>query len=186
MFEPRDGTKAELRKRFKALRAECGAEQRLAWSQAVCEHLAAFCLETGIHRVAAFAPFGTEVDLTFLEFSNPQLTFYFPRVAGVNPPRLVWGPRPLEPGTWGLQEPACAPNALPPVQLILVPGLAFAADGQRLGYGRGFYDSVLAALPEDVITLAAGFELQRCQTLPAGPTDIPVRGLATEAGITWF
>ena len=179
-------TKAELRKRFKDRRAACGAEQRQAWSQSVCEHLAAFCLEAGVHRVAAFAPFGTEVDLSHLEFSNPQMTFFFPRVAGVTPPRLVWGPRPLEPGTWGLREPACAPHALPPVQLILVPGLAFALDGHRLGYGRGFYDSVLAALPVDVITLAVGFELQRCESLPAGPLDVPVRGLATEEGISWI
>jgi 5-formyltetrahydrofolate cyclo-ligase len=66
-----------------------------------------------------------------------------------------------------------------------VPGLAFAADGHRLGYGKGFYDSVLAALPEGVITLAVGFELQRCDRLPTGPLDRAVQGLVTESAITW-
>jgi len=106
-------------------------------------------------------------------------------VAGLDPPRLAWGPGPLEPGTWGLQEPAAAPHALPPVQLLLVPGLAFAADGHRLGYGKGFYDAVLAGLRPEVIVLGVGFELQRCERLPASPQDRPVQGLATEAGITW-
>jgi len=71
------------------------------------------------------------------------------------------------------------------VQLLLVPGLAFAADGHRLGYGKGFYDAVLAALGPDVEVLGVGFELQRCDRVPAGPLDRPVMGLASEGGISW-
>jgi 5-formyltetrahydrofolate cyclo-ligase len=69
---------------------------------------------------------------------------------------------------------------------MLVPGLAFAADGHRLGYGKGFYDSALAALKGPVIPLGVAFELQRCEHLPTEPDDMPVQGLATEAGITWI
>lgn len=176
-------SKGELRKRFKALRDGCPAGQRAAGSQRICALLAAFCADRGIRRVGAFGRFGSEVDLGALDRTG--LSLFFPRVAGLDPPRLAWGPGPLEPGTWGLLEPVAAPHALPPVELLLVPGLAFAADGHRLGYGRGFYDAVLAALPEAVITLAVGFELQRCERLPAGPLDRMVQGLATEAGIAW-
>ena len=177
-------TKAELRKRYKALRDGSPAEDRAAWSRRVCAHLAAFCAERGIQRVGAFGTFGSEVDLRPLK--APGLAFYFPRVASLDPPRLTWGTAPLAPGTWGLLEPVDAPHALPPVQLLLVPGLAFAADGHRLGYGKGFYDAVLAALPEEVVILAVGFELQRCDRLPAGPLDRPVQGLVTEAGLAWL
>jgi 5-formyltetrahydrofolate cyclo-ligase len=179
-------SKAELRKRFRALRDACPAQLRAAWSQRICGHLGDFCAERGIQRVASFDPFGSEVDLRPLAQAGPQLALCFPRVAGLDPPRLTWGPGPLEPGTWGLQEPACAPHALPPVQLLLVPGLAFAADGHRLGYGKGFYDAVLAALPAEVMVLGVGFELQRCQELPSSPLDRPVQGLASEAGISWI
>jgi 5-formyltetrahydrofolate cyclo-ligase len=175
--------KAELRKRYKALRDGSPAGERAAWSLRICAHLAAFCAERGILQVGGFGPFGSEVDLRSLAAANPQLTFFYPRVAGLRPPRLTWGPGPLEPGTWGLLEPASAPHPLPPVQLLLVPGLAFAADGHRLGYGKGFYDAVLAGLPADVVVLAVGFELQRCDRLPTGPLDRPGQGLATEAGI---
>ncbi|MDR3672399.1 MAG: 5-formyltetrahydrofolate cyclo-ligase [Holophaga sp.] len=178
-------SKAELRKRFKALRDGCPAPFRSAWSQRICDHLGAFCAERGIQRAASFGPFGSEVDLRPLAQANPGLILFFPRVAGLDPPRLTWGPGPLEPGTWGLQEPATAPHALPPVQLLLVPGLAFAADGHRLGYGKGFYDAVLAALPGEVAVLGVGFELQRCDQLPVSPLDLPVQGLASEAGISW-
>jgi len=176
-------SKGELRKRFKALRDGCPAGQRAAASERICALLAAFCAERGFHKVGAFGRFGSEVDLGALALTS--MTLFFPRVAGLDPPRLAWGTGPLEPGTWGLLEPASAPHARPPVELLLVPGLAFAADGQRLGYGKGFYDSVLATLPEGVITLAVGFELQRCDRLPTGPLDRAVQGLVTESAITW-
>lgn len=179
-------SKAELRKRFKALRDAVPAAQRQAWSERICGHLADFCAARGITRVGAFGRFGSEVDLRPLALARPGLQCFFPRVAGMDPPRLTWGPPPLAPGTWGLQEPASAPHPLPPVQLLLVPGLAFAADGHRLGYGKGFYDAVLAGLPETVVTLAVGFALQRCAELPVDVRDRPVRGIATEAGLIWF
>jgi len=179
-------SKGELRRQFKNLRDGLPPERRLAWSSQICEHLAAYCSAANIRSVGAFAPFLSEVDLGALEFSNPHLAFCFPRVASLDPPRLAWGPRPLEPGRWGLLEPAIAPHAVPPVQLLLVPGLAFAEDGHRLGYGKGFYDSVLAALPTTTVALAVGFSVQRCERLPASPRDCPVQGLATEEGITWI
>ena len=178
--------KPELRKRFKALRDAVPPGECQAWSAANCAHLAAFCAGHGIHRVGAFGRFGSEVDLAPLALASPPLQCFFPRVASLDPPRLTWGPLPLAPGTWGLLEPVSAPYPQPPVQLLLVPGLAFAADGHRLGYGKGFYDAVLAALPETVITMAVGFDLQRCLALPAQPLDRPVQALATEKGLTWF
>jgi 5-formyltetrahydrofolate cyclo-ligase len=179
-------SKGELRKRFKALRDAVPPGERQAWSEAICAHLAAFCTGHDLTRVGAFGRFGSEVDLAPLAQADPGLQCFFPRVAGLDPPRLTWGPPPLAPGTWGLVEPVSAPHPQPPVQLLLVPGLAFAADGHRLGYGKGFYDAVLAALPESVITVAVGFDLQRCPALPAQPLDRAVQALATEKGFTWF
>jgi 5-formyltetrahydrofolate cyclo-ligase len=179
-------TKPELRNRFQSLRDGSSPQDRSAWSGTICAHLAEFIAERRLPRVGAFAPFRSEVDLRPLLEARPETVFFFPRVTSRNPPRLAWGQPPLVPGTWGLLEPAAALHALPPVDLLLVPGLAFAADGHRLGYGKGFYDAVLAALPEAVITLGVGFGLQRCQDLPAGDGDRPVQGLVTEAGLVWF
>lgn len=180
---PEPDPKRALRRHFKALRDALPAQQRAAWSQRICAQVAAFCAARGILRVGAFGPFGTELDLAGLA---PGLELCFPRVVSLDPPRLAWGFPPLAPGAWGLREPVSAPHAEPPVQLLLVPGLAFAADGHRLGYGRGFYDAVLAALPAGVPALGAGFEAQRCPELPVDPWDRPLTGLVTEAGLTWF
>jgi len=50
----------------------------------------------------------------------------------------------LETNTWGIQEPKqgipCEPQK---IDLVLVPLLAYDKQGQRLGYGKGYYDKFL-------------------------------------------
>ena len=179
-------TKSEFRSHFRRLRNGAPPEARAAWSEAICGRLAEFCLSRRIRRIGAFWPLGSEIDLRPLVQGHPDWVFTFPRITSTEPPRLAWGPEPLEPGLFGLLEPVHAQHFLPPVQLLLVPGLAFDARGFRLGYGKGFYDALLDHLPGDVITLGVGFELQRTPRLPVSPQDLPVQGLMTEEGLTWF
>ena len=178
-------TKREFRQRFKAIRDGLAIPERLLASSVICRQLGELCAARRYLRVGAFWPFGSEVDLRPLVAAQPQISFFFPRISAQDPPTLTWGTQPLEPGAWGLLEPISAPHALPPVQLLLVPGLAFAEDGQRLGYGRGFYDAVLAGLPPEVVTLGVGFRCQRCPAVPTDPHDRPVQGLVDETGLFW-
>ena len=178
-------TKLELRRHYKALRDAASIPERLLASDQICRLLAELCAAHRITSVGAFWPFGSEVDLRPLVAAHPHISFYFPRITGRQPARLSWGTQPLEPGAWGLLEPLQAPHAQPPVQLLLVPGLAFAADGHRLGYGRGFYDGVLDGLGPEVLTLGVGFRFQQCPALPVDPHDRPVQARIDERGITW-
>jgi 5-formyltetrahydrofolate cyclo-ligase len=179
-------TKAELRSRLKGLRNGLAEAERAAWSQRICAQLTAFCVSRRIRRLGVFWPLGSEVDLRPLVQGHPEWTFFFPRVASTHPPRLIWGPEPLEPGVFGLMEPAHAQHFLPPVQLLVVPGLVFDEEGYRIGYGGGFYDALLGRLAPDIITLGAAFHMQRIERLPCSPQDLPVQGLVTERGLTWF
>jgi 5-formyltetrahydrofolate cyclo-ligase len=63
---------------------------------------------------------------------------------------------------------------------MLVPGVAFAANGARLGYGGGFYDRLLASLERGIPRIAAAFELQMVDELPEGPRDERVDSVVTE------
>jgi len=158
----------------------------MAWSKAVCEHVATLCRTRRLTRIGAFWPFGAEVDLRYVVSDNPDRLWFFPRVISTQPPRLAWGTEPLEKGQWGLLEPALAQHFLPPVQLLLVPGLAFDGQGHRIGYGRGFYDALLAQLPEEVLTVGVGFEAQMDLPVPVEPHDWPVQGLLSERGMRWL
>ena len=175
--------KPELRKRFRALRDGTSPEDRAAWSDQICRRIVDLCVSRRYKRIGAFWPLGSEVDLRPLIQGHPDWTFVFPKVSSTHPPRLVWGPEPLEPGPWGLLEPVHAQQFMPPVQLLLVPGLVFDDLGYRIGYGKGFYDVLLGRLPTEVLSLGACFSLQRVDRIPYGPPDHPVRAIVSELGL---
>lgn len=85
----------------------------------------------------------------------------------------------IVPGRFGTLHPD-AEVASP--DLLLVPLLAFDARLMRLGYGGGYYDRTLAGLPG---CRAIGFAYARQQvaSIPAGPFDVPLDAIVTEAGV---
>lgn len=178
--------KPELRKRFRRQREALGEAARTEASARLCAHIVHLCHSRRWTRVGLFWPHGSEPDLRPLVRSHEGWTFFFPKVTSSTPPRLAWGPEPLEPGFRGLQEPAFAQHFLPPVQVLLVPGLAFDDQGFRLGYGGGYFDALLERLPEEVTTLGVCFQALRVPSLPVDPHDLPVDGVVTEAGFRWF
>ncbi len=80
---------------------------------------------------------------------------------------------------WGIPEPAADPaTEVAPAQLdaVLVPLLACDQQGQRVGYGGGFYDRFLAACRPG--TLFIGLNVLDDEPVPALadvlPTDVPL------------
>ena len=69
-----------------------------------------------------------------------------------------------------------------PPAVVLVPGVAFTAEGSRLGRGGGFYDRFLHALPQSTLRIGIGFSAQIQKVLPTERHDEPVSHLLTEAG----
>lgn len=179
-------TKTELRKAMRALRDSLPEPERLMKSAAIRARLLKVCLDRRITRIGLFAPFRGEPDLLPVLMARQDWLWLFPRVITDHPPRLAWGAEPLEPGRFGILEPVFAQHLLPPVQLLLVPCLAFDRDGYRLGYGGGFYDALLERLPDEILTLAVAFGCQEVTDLPQEPQDLPVQGVLTEAGLRWF
>ena len=74
----------------------------------------------------------------------------------------------------GIPEPvADGPVAEDPHAMVLMPGLAFTAKGDRMGYGGGYYDKFLAAEP-DHPTVALCYDFQLVDFIPTDAYDIPV------------
>lgn len=89
----------------------------------------------------------------------------------------------LVPGTLGILEPSSGPGVhLAPenthFDVIFVPGLAFDRAGNRLGYGRAYYDQFLAGTMALKIGLA--FALQIVDEVPVAPHDQRVDLIITE------
>jgi 5-formyltetrahydrofolate cyclo-ligase len=100
------------------------------------------------------------------------------------------GPDSLRPGPYGLLEPVEPPRGMTAVRgadLIIVPALAVAATGVRLGRGAGSYDRVLARVDPGILTIAAVYDSELVDSLPAEPHDRPVRAVVTPSrGVTRF
>ena len=85
----------------------------------------------------------------------------------------------LTPGAFGTFNPRDLRPAMPgDWELAIVPLLAFDRRGYRLGYGKGYYDRLLAAGP--VTTIGVGFAAQEVDALPAEPHDIALDWIITE------
>ncbi len=54
------------------------------------------------------------------------------------------------------------------------------SQGYRLGYGGGFYDRTIAAMPAKRPTIGVGFELGRLETIYPQPHEIPLKTIITE------
>ena len=80
----------------------------------------------------------------------------------------------LRRSAFGVEEPeADGPIAQDGRAHVLVPGLAFDARGNRLGYGGGHYDRWLAAHPGHP-TMALCFDFQMVDVFETQPHDVPV------------
>ncbi|MEY4730029.1 MAG: hypothetical protein RL020_1187 [Pseudomonadota bacterium] len=89
-------------------------------------------------------------------------------------------------GVWGIAEPdpqKCEPISICEVDFVLVPGLAFDAQGQRIGYGGGYYDKLLVNRNKNAQIIAAAYSIQLVASIPALAYDLKVEKIVTENSI---
>jgi 5-formyltetrahydrofolate cyclo-ligase len=174
-----DARKAFVRTLSDADRARL--EQRLA------EHLTS--LFAGVAVVGGYCPLGSEISpapateearsvgaiVAYPCFSNPAKPFRF--LAG----------DPLEPGPFGIMQPAHRHPAVQP-DLVLVPLIAVDGQGTRLGRGKGHYDRALVSLKKNGARLiGVGWPMQRLtETIPHDEWDIPLDAFASPDGLEVF
>ena len=174
-----DARKAFVRTLSDAHRAKL--EHRLA------QHLTS--LFAGVSVVAGYHPLGSEISplrameearavgaiVAFPCFANPAKPFKF--LAG----------DPLEPGPFGILQPAKRHPAVEP-DLVLVPLIAIDGAGTRLGRGKGHYDRALIGLRKSKARLVGvGWPIQRLsEAIPADEWDVPLDAFASPDGIEIF
>lgn len=130
-------------------------EQR---SEVICERLAGLAALADAHTVMVFTPVPGE----------PDLRSFAARCRADGRAVVVPEDEP---------EPAA-------IDLVLVPGVAFTADGWRLGQGGGWYDRFLPMLRPDAVTVGVAFAAQVVDALPVEPHDVRVDLVVTDASGT--
>jgi 5-formyltetrahydrofolate cyclo-ligase len=83
-------------------------------------------------------------------------------------------------GKFGILEPKTSGTAILP-DAWLVPGLAFDANGNRLGRGRGYFDALLRGARGVKFALAHDFQV--LDEVPVEPQDVGVNFIVTESRV---
>lgn len=140
-------------------------------------------------RLGFYYPVRNEADPreVFSRFHGTGREAYFPRVDGTGLTfHRISDLKELKPGKFGIPEPDSTSSGIAPedLDLILIPGIAFDDSGVRIGYGKGYYDRLLAHVPRER-RVALAYSLQIADSLPTGETDVPLGLLVTESEVIY-
>lgn len=178
-------TKKELRTEYKKKRNEMSKEKKDALSAEICGHILGSGLYQQAETIFAYYPLGNEVSL--LPVIDDALLsgkkIAFPKVEGED---IVFYQvedlTELREGTFHVMEPSGGLVTEEKDALALIPGVVFDMDGNRIGYGKGFYDRYLGKFQE-LTTLGIAYEFQLVESFEADMRDKKMDYLVTELGI---
>lgn len=188
--------KPAIRKHIVALREAVPAEVREKYSTAIVERLCRLPEYQAARTVLGYMNFGSEFEserwVSRALADGKQLLL--PRVNHHTNHLDLYQVEDLETqleaGLWNIREPVverCGrARDLNEVEFALLPGVAFTVAGDRLGYGGGFYDKLLAGWLQSQrrpALVAAAFSLQIVPWLPQEATDVAVQKIVTEQAV---
>lgn len=188
-LELRRRAKRELRRRLEGLRVAVPPRARAERSRALVEGLLGLPVLARARAVALFSPLEPrgEVDLrplhAALRARGVACAYPFGGLRGKERGfALVEEPGALVERGHGYPEPppGAARLGRGDLDVVVVPALAAAPDGHRLGYGAGFYDAVLPEFRPPAVAVAVVFDFLLLPELPMTPGDVAVDLVVTD------
>ena len=183
--------KRALRAQMIAVRDALDDGVRASASRSIGARLEALPSFAAAHVVLVTLPFGSEWDTRPLARAAlaSGKTLVVPRVNGATRMLELHAIGDLAAdvasGYRGIPEPLSTMPRMDAAAIdwVLVPGVAFSADGRRLGYGGGFYDRLMSTLKPATPRVAGAFDAQIAARIPAAAYDLCVDMIVTESRI---
>ena len=192
----RDPGKNLLRKEYLKKRRELDRTIALSHGAAITRTVCGLDPVSKADRICAYRSYDNEPDISGLLDIFPSRKIYFPKVTGKGTMNFHLFKRSdaFVPGYKGIPEPDGTTPILSPEDLrsgltvFLMPGVAFAPDGNRIGTGGGYFDRYLARLRSlegaDTVFIGIAYQDQICANgWTAEPTDIRMDYIVTEKNI---
>lgn len=164
-------TKAEIRKRVRLLID--GLTNKEEKSRLVAEEFLSLPELKAARTVALFMSTETEPDTSFIlsELLKQKKRVCLPRVAGKNMYFVEVTPATeFVSGAFGIKEPT-GEKYEGGFDVMAVPLVAFDENNNRLGHGKGYYDTYLSS--HSCFTVGLAFSEQK-QDVPVDPWDVPL------------
>ncbi|MEC5394573.1 5-formyltetrahydrofolate cyclo-ligase [Bergeyella sp. RCAD1439] len=172
--------KAELRKKYLSERKALTKESVSLLSEAVFTCFASeFSFRSGAKvHVFLSIPHLNEVDTSFFirYFFEIGCRVFVPKMKGNQLLSVELTPKtPLESNSWGIVEPLTDEDSGETTyDCVITPLLYCDSEGNRIGYGKGFYDRFFAALAPGVMKIGVGFFAPQEKISDVEASDIPL------------
>lgn len=180
--------KTELRKEALSRRDSIPPPVRKIKDASICERL--FSLDTvrDSRTILLYAAFRSEVgtERIIRKALEAGKTVLVPKVydqEGILKLYEIGSLEDLKPGYMGIPEPEALDEKLRDmegVDVVVLPGAGFDEKGYRLGYGKGYYDKLLATAERRPSLVALAYEEQMLANVPAEPHDVGMDIIVTD------
>lgn len=174
--------KQQQRKQARALRDSLSPEYRHQASQEMCAQLLALPQVQHGQAFSIYLSTGSEVETDEMVQALLKLgkQVYAPRCGNKGQMECyrVYQLEEIQLGAYGIREPQTKERLETP-DVIVVPALAFASNGHRIGYGGGYYDRYLARF-EQVFSVGLCFGQCMRSQVAVDAWDQPVSLVLTE------
>lgn len=152
-------------------------------SALVAAHLRTWLGDRRPSRILIYLPMPGEVDIRSV--IDDRHRWFVTRTPGGDRPLTVHPfEAPREIHRFGYEQPVADAEVVDAssLDMVLTPSLSFSRDGNRLGWGKGYYDRLFASAPE---VTAVGITIDRLlvEELPTEPHDRRMDFLATDSGV---
>jgi 5-formyltetrahydrofolate cyclo-ligase len=187
---------ADQKKYLRTMLGECRASLAPHFTKSHSVTIQRRLLATDCYRdapaVVLYSPIDNEVatDLVASDAIASGKELFFPRLRRDRETMTVARVHALSElvrGAFGIREPGSESASARPYELtralVVVPGLAFGPQGQRLGRGGGHYDRFLAALPREAITVGLAYSFQLLDRIPQESFDRRLQIIITESAL---
>ncbi len=178
-------TKKELRIKYKSLRGQLTPDMGRHLSEQICKQLMASSLYQQAEQLYFYYPLEREVDL--LPLAKLALSqgkqIAFPRVNGAQMDFYqIFSLTEFAEGNFHVMEPLSQTQVRWERAVVLCPGLVFDRQGNRIGYGKAFYDRYLAD-NKKIIRLGIAYAFQVVDELKSESQDQKMQYLVTEQSV---
>jgi 5-formyltetrahydrofolate cyclo-ligase len=188
-----DASKKQVRQHFRQVMDGIPSDELQRRSSLACSQLIASPVYRRSDVIMVFLSLPREVDTT------PLVLHAWRDGKRVLAPKVNWEQRRMLPieivsltdniseGQMGLREPAeGTPFSVEQIDLVVVPGLGFDLEGNRIGRGRGFYDRFLTHEGWKGTSCGLALEVQVVERVPMSEHDATVDMLVTDAAVRVF
>ena len=166
--------------------ARCRSAPRPGESHQVCEQVTAWLRTKDPVPTLVWIAMAGELDPGPVVRALPEREWLTTRTPPAGPLTVHSYHSRSELHRFGFRQPVASAPVVSPgrVGIALVPGLVFDRRGGRLGWGKGYYDYLLAELGPGVPRVGITLERWLAEQVPQEPHDIPMTHLITDRGMT--